>query len=378
MMFRYGCICDPCTSFPFNLFPHRSLFCLLLHRSLINNSHDNILRKYYPLEGLHVVSSNPVHIVTNKLKSFFSSIKVDNENAGSQFKNINSLPVLHHAEKYRRDTKVPLSLRALHNFQENGDSFVLSGTEINFFLPPSSHNHPISHKMIAVQTFVDGATDSEVRADLEKVIDAFTKDICSKFDGLRKETSCSSVPSANSPADQDLTSSETVELKCGTQTKFKNLTNAASAGLGCECGKQTVQEKCIFCRLERKYLGHDNSLQVSTNTLFQSNTQTKLYHENGLLLSCGVLDTTNVCSVILHESCIGWLMDINLDLLTMALCGIPDIRLLWSDDGRFKEQFAGQQVRILLLKACVLLCTGGKTTLFFVRIHFIYLFISNI
>ena len=37
-------------------------------------------------------------------------------------------------------------------------------------------------------------------------------------------------------------------------------------------------------------------------------------------------------------------MEINLDNLLMTLCGIPDVRLLWSQDKRLKVQFSTLQV----------------------------------
>ena len=238
-----------------------------------------------------------------------------------------------------------LSSRALQNLEGNGESFVISGTEVDFSLPPSSQSHPISHKMVAVHTFIQAGTASEVKADLDRVIELFIKEVCSNLDGLRKETSTKSVSPAKSPTDQDLMTSEIIELKCGTQTKFKNVRSAASAGIGCECCKQTVQEKCIYCRLERKYLGHDICPQGDTNSLFQPSTQTKLYHGERLILSCGVLDTNIVSTRTNLESCVGWLMEVNLDYLALSSSGIPDIRLLWSGDKRFKKHFSHLQVR---------------------------------
>lgn len=118
--------------------------------------------------------------------------------------------------------------------------------------------------------------------------------------------------------------------------------NAATAAAGCECKNLAVQKKCIFCRLESHYLGHEISPQVSISDLFQPSTQTKLYHRERLLLTCGVLDSDNSSHV-----CCGWLMEVNIDNLVMALCGISDIRQLWSRDQRFKEQFSGLEVRLL-------------------------------
>ena len=301
----------------------------------------------YPLKSLSVVPDNPVFIVANKLKRFFSNIKVgdrtlvfsqieDMDNANQQVERLN-------VQSGFVGVKFPcksLSGRVLQNLQGNGDSFVISGTEVDFFLPPSSQSHPIRHKLVAVHTCKEDKTASEVKAEVDSVLEVFTKEICSHIVEFSKETGCKSVTQAN------LVTSETIQLKCGKQTKFENLKNAASADIGCKCEKQTaVQEKCIFCRLERHYLGQDISPQVCTDDLFQRSTQTRLYHKERLLLSCGVLDGKVLNAKTYPERTVGWLMEVNLSHLAMALFGIPDIRLLWSSDARFKEQFSVLKVR---------------------------------
>ena len=171
-----------------------------------------------------------------------------------------------------------------------------------------------------MHTFKEAVTTSEVKAEVDSVLEALTNEICSHLDGLSKEIGCKSVLQANSVA------SETIQLKCGEQRKFENLKNAATAGVGCECGKQTsVQEKCIFCRLERHYLDHDTSPQVCTEDLYQPSTQTRLYHKERLLVPCGVLDGKVLNAKTFPERTVGWPMEVNLDHLAMAFSGIPDI-----------------------------------------------------
>ena len=41
-------------------------------------------------------------------------------------------------------------------------------------------------------------------------------------------------------------------------------------------------------------------------------------------------------------------MELNVDNLVMALFGIHDIRLLWSDDERFKKQFSDPRVSVFI------------------------------
>ena len=64
-----------------------------------------------------------------------------------------------------------------------------------------------------------------------------------------------------------------------------------------------------------------------------------------MILSGGVLDGKVGSAKTSPERTVGWLMEVNLDHLAMALFGIPDIRLLWSSDARFKEQFSVLKVR---------------------------------
>ena len=95
----------------------------------------------------------------------------------------------------------------------------------------------------------------------------------------------------------------------------------------------------FFCRLESHYLGCDIAPQVCLNDLFQPSTQVKLYHKERLLLSCGVLHSNKSSQV-----CFGWVKEGNIDSLIMALCGISDVRRI----RRFKEQFTGLEVRLLV------------------------------
>ncbi|XP_068702732.1 ferredoxin-fold anticodon-binding domain-containing protein 1-like [Montipora foliosa] len=301
----------------------------------------------YPMQSPMVVPHNPVYIITNKLKHFFSDIVVDGRQVFSEFKEFNNaMPYVDQCglTHIRRDDDSSFLGKALEHLRESVCSFVMSGTEINFFFPPSSQNHPIRHKLIAAQTVMDAANTPNVMSCLKTVIDLFIKDVCCNLDGLRIEANCTSTLSAYSGP--DLTS-ETIELKCGRQTKFRSLTCAARSNIGCECGKTSAREKCVFCRLERKYLGYDSPPQVCMNDLCQLSTRTELFHGQRLILSCGVLDTKSVFSKSSQQNLVGWLMELNLDHLAMALFGIRDIRLLWSDDERFKKQFADLQGRAL-------------------------------
>ena len=232
----------------------------------------------------------------------------------------------------------------VQSLQEFGALFVMSGIEIDFFFPPSSENHPICHKMIAVKTFTNGATALEVKKELDSILDLFITKMCSGLDGLRIENSCKGLTQEGISTADDLLNQEITELECGRQTKFHNLKNASSADIRCECGKETLQEKCIYCRLEKHYLGHDISPPLCTSKCFQPSTQRELYHKQRLILSCGLIDASVLSPETFADKYLCWLMEINLDNLVMTLCGIPDVRLLWSQDKRFKAQFSTLQV----------------------------------
>ena len=161
------------------------------------------------------------------------------------------------------------------------------------------------------------------------------------LEDLRTESGCQSLSQKDHLSDTASVGFEAVKLKSGRQTKFENARNAASAGIGCECKNLAGQKKCIFCRLESHYLGHNISPQVSISDVFQASTQTKLCHRERLLLTWGLLDSDKSPHV-----CCGWLIEIDIDNLVMALYGISDIQLLWSSDQRFKEQFSCLEVRL--------------------------------
>ena len=326
-------------------------------RNFISN-YKTISRDLYPEDGLSCVSGNPVSILASKLRSFFSNHDVRDTNVGpfGNYSNSENLTVSSmnlHAEnlntdgddfvkpqKSLTDANMSLSSGVLQKLQANCHSFLISGTERDFFFSPSSHTHPIRHKIVACRTFTEPTTALKVKEDVDGVLQAFTREFCSSLEDLKTESGCQSV-SQKDLSDTASVGFEAVQLKSGRQTKFENARNAASAGIGCECENLAGQKKCIFCRLESHYLGHNISPQVSISDLFQASTQTKLCHRERLLLTWGLLDSGKSPHV-----CCGWLMEIDIDNLVMALYGISDIRLLWSRDQRFKEQFSGLEVRL--------------------------------
>ena len=311
------------------------------------------------MDGLSCVDrGNLVYILDKKLKSFFSNYIIGDTTVGpfddyGQSEDVNSTNqqakelnveevVRDRSHKPLLNADTSLSRKVLQKIQANCPSFVVSGTEIDFSLPPSSQTHPIRHKLVAVQTYTEPTAASKVKTDVDSVLEVFMREICSGLEDMKRENSCQSSQ-ANPPSDANLhvASSETIQLKNGSQTKYENARNAASVGIRCECKKHAVQGKCIFCRLESPYLGYDIiSPQVCLDDLFQPSMQTKVYHKEMLLITCGVLDSNTSSQVGCHS-----LFEVNLDNLVMALCGMSDVRLLWSKDQRFKEWFSSLEVR---------------------------------
>ena len=82
------------------------------------------------------------------------------------------------SQKSLRDANVPLSSRVLQKLQASCHSFLISGTELDFFFSPSSYTHPIRHKIVAGRTFTEPTTASKVEADVDGVLQAFTREIC--------------------------------------------------------------------------------------------------------------------------------------------------------------------------------------------------------
>lgn len=328
------------------------------HSSFITNN-SNFMRYCYCKKSLSFVPGNPLYIISNKLKSFFSNISIGEANV--VFKHSESIDnISEQVEKLNvrssgeaegqlnqsfRRTDVSLLSEVVQSLQEFGTLFVMSGIDIDFFFPPSSEHHPICHKMIAAKTFTNGATALEVNKELDSILDSFITKMCSGLDGLRIENSCRGLSQEGISTADDLRVQEITELECGRQTKFHSFRNASSADIRCECGKETLQEKCIYCRLEKHYLGHDISPPLCTSKCFQPSTQRELYHKQRLILSCGLMDASVLSPETFTDKYLCWLMEINLDNLVMTLCGIPDVRILWSQDKRFKAQFSTIQVR---------------------------------
>lgn len=70
----------------------------------------------------------------------------------------------------------------------------------------------------------------------------------------------------------------------------------------------------------------------------------EIYHEDRWLemLGCGVMEQKLLNSAG-ASSKVGWAFGIGLERLAMIMYGIPDIRLFWSKDSGFLNQFEGKK-----------------------------------
>lgn len=83
-----------------------------------------------------------------------------------------------------------------------------------------------------------------------------------------------------------------------------------------------------------------------TEPSFEANV---LYNEKWLeILGCGVIHTKILESVFGENKYKGWAFGLGLERLAMILFKIPDIRLFWTEDKKFTEQFSENKLNIFV------------------------------
>ena len=202
----------------------------------------------YSVGGLIGVPNNPVGNLVKKLESFFGNYNIcdltdgswqdccQSEYVSDLTEEANKLNVREEATGLTLEySKISFATRVVEKLQKNCHSFILSGTEIDFFLPPSSHAHPVSHKLVAVQTFTELITPLKLQSVVNSVLEAFVEDICSRIKDLRRESSCQGVSQTNPLSTSSAVESETTQLKNGVQTRFLDVRCAGAASIGCHC-----------------------------------------------------------------------------------------------------------------------------------------------
>ena len=103
-----------------------TIFILPLCRSFIHRSNDT-KRLCCPLENHCAVPCNPVYIITNKLKSFFLDLVVDDAHVFSEFTEFDNSPLQVDQSslvEVTRDNKTLLD-KAVHCLKEKACSFVM-------------------------------------------------------------------------------------------------------------------------------------------------------------------------------------------------------------------------------------------------------------
>jgi phenylalanyl-tRNA synthetase alpha subunit len=77
------------------------------------------------------------------------------------------------------------------------------------------------------------------------------------------------------------------------------------------------------------------------------------------VLGCGVMEQEIVRRAGKGET-LGWAFGLGLERLAMVLFQIPDIRLFWSTDKRFTEQFQVPGARCCVVTGCCILRLCGQ------------------
>lgn len=113
---------------------------------------------------------------------------------------------------------------------------------------------------------------------------------------------------------------------------YKVFTAAREAGLGGEAVKQSEQLQVRWIEAYFPFTSPSFELEVFWQGEWLE------------LLGCGVVQQSILENAGL-ENHIGWAWGIGIERLAMLLFGIPDIRLFWSQDPRFLDQFKAGQVK---------------------------------
>jgi phenylalanyl-tRNA synthetase alpha chain len=74
----------------------------------------------------------------------------------------------------------------------------------------------------------------------------------------------------------------------------------------------------------------------------------EIFYQNEWLevLGCGVIEPEIIKTSTRNDKLLGWAFGLGLERLAMVLFSIPDIRLFWSDDKRFLDQFASGEMNV--------------------------------
>jgi phenylalanyl-tRNA synthetase alpha chain len=74
----------------------------------------------------------------------------------------------------------------------------------------------------------------------------------------------------------------------------------------------------------------------------------EIFYQNEWLevLGCGVIEPEIIKTSTRNDKLLGWAFGLGLERLAMVLFSIPDIRLFWSNDKRFLDQFASGEMNV--------------------------------
>ena len=222
--------------------------------------------------------------------------------------------------------------------QNHYDSFIITDVVTDHSIPVSRNSYPISHKMAVVKTARKDSNGEDME-ELKNILDEFEKQICSNIKTTSKQftETCDAKEEALklSHSCENIEKSKAGVSRCSTSLYCTR----------CTCSSQHTQ--CIYCRLEANYLGaHEVHKSQEIEEFIDPSTVTELYYQDKLLLTCGLLGQGATGQ---NASTRGWMIVLNLDCVVTAVCEIPDVRLLWSCNPKFLEQFKDPQVSKNLL-----------------------------
>ena len=259
------------------------------------------------------------------------------------------------------------------NLEKTTGSFIVTNPITHFSLPVTKTGYPTTEHMVVVRRG-NCSTVEQLIAELADVIGMFIKEICPNIETLLN------IIEGNADEQNQIANEKLLPQQCcGPPDKMFRMgrvvdddDDKSSVGSSLpECSNSCVaperfclhagesccrstrihdvnlpfSENCELCSRELSYSGQvieESSKWVSAH-LTKSGSQYHLVYKETILVACGLL-RGRAAGVKPAEHPPGWIIEVNLDALLMALYNIPDARLLHSCDPNFVKQFASIQV----------------------------------
>lgn len=244
--------------------------------------------------------------------------------------------------------------RGVHQLIKEKQDFVMSGIEVDFSTPASAGFHPISHYSVISKSY-NSRTDIEaVQSELDATVSELISDLSN---GLYKNI-INREPSENTSCERDDLNFSKCQLNLFKPADYQRLRHRkrnilewrprrndhySDSSPACSLVKddqggydyhglsdESETNKGSICQLEKNYFAKENNAKLSD--IFEEITMNKFYYEDRVILTHGLVEDKEF-------EHIAWVILIHLDYLAMMLCGISDIRMLWSNSPLFIQQF---------------------------------------